>query len=164
MSKSNQVVNAATYYGPLFKAWVKQAGEKPTAAMLDTVHKLGYRPGKQALFAAMCLRPTGCSAQQMVLACGAPQLNKTFGAGGTAEKGLVKAVPAPATEAGHKVYRLELTARGTAKVAKAAASDTAKPAKATAKRKAGKATVTPVSVPAAAGAVSEPVSEPVTQG
>lgn len=134
-------VSAATYYANFFKGWRADRGSKPTDDMLATVHNLGARPGKQALFIAMCLRPEGCTQAQMIMACGAPQLNKMRG---YVTDGLLKRLPAPSTEGnGHTVYKLELTAKGNQRVertlkaaAKAAEAGNAEPAdKATAKPK-----------------------------
>src|SRR5690348_1544977 len=109
-------LNTATHYAKFFKAWpVKQVGRKPTEAELATVHAFA-RPGKQALALALMLRESGVTGAQIVMACGAPQLNKMRD---TVAKGLAKRLPAPMTAEGHTVYRLALTAKGTAKVAKA---------------------------------------------
>lgn len=122
-------------YVNMTKGWAKQAGTKPTGEALATVHALGARPGKQAMALAMALRPEGVTGPQIVLACGAPQLNKMRD---TAAKGLVKFVAMPITEAGHKVYRIELTAKGTAKVDKAKAAPADADTKAAKPRKAAK--------------------------
>ena len=143
--------NVTDWYATTFKQWPKQVGVKPTSEQLDTIHKLGYRPGKQALFAALCLRPEGCTGQQMMLACSNAQLVKTFGKGGTVDKGLAKRLPTAKTPENHVVYRIELTPRGLAKVAKAGAAAEAIPAK-VAKARKPKAEK-PVAV--------EPVNEPV---
>ena len=124
MSKAN--VN--DWYAIAFKAWpVKQLGVKPSAEALDTIHKLGARPGKQALANAMYLRETGATSGQVVIACGAPQLNKMRD---FIAKGLLKQVPISKTAAGHTVYKLALTAKGTAKVNKAVQVTEAAPVKA----------------------------------
>ena len=120
-------------YGNMLKGWPKQAGSKPTGEMLATAHALNARPGKQALAMALALRPEGVTGAQIVLACGAPQLNKMRD---TVAKGWAKFAPLPMTDAGHKVYHLELTAKGTTKVANA--TDKAPEAKATKKAKASK--------------------------
>src|SRR5258708_39415836 len=71
------MTNHSNYYSDVFKAWpVKLVGPKPTADMLATVHKLGLRPGKQALANAMALRDGGVTGSQIVIVCSAPQLNK----------------------------------------------------------------------------------------
>ena len=154
MSKSN---DASAWYATTFKQWPKQVGAKPTAEALDTIHKLGYRPGKQALFAALCLRPEGCTGQQMMLACSNAQLVKTFGKGGTVDKGLAKRLPTAKTPENHVVYRIELTPRGLAKVAKAGAATEAIPAKAVKARK--PKAEKPVDVQPVAMPVTEPVAE-----
>lgn len=138
--------NDSNWYGTTFKAWdSKRLGAKPTAEMLSTVHGLGARPGKQALAIAMGLRAVGVTGSQIVIACGAPQLNKLRGYVADA---LLKRVATPPDALGHQVYKLELTPKGkkrceaTAKRAADAeaagkAADADKPAKAP-KAKAGK--------------------------
>lgn len=169
--------NQANWYATVFKSWqVKQLGPKPTADMLASIHNLGARPGKQALASAMALRDCGVTAGQIVIACGAPQLNKMRG---FITDALLKRLPVPPSSEGHTVYRLELTAKGKQRVertAKAAADKAAqgetgdKPAKpAKAKRKAagkakGAAKVTePVNTAAVETPASEPASQPVEQ-
>lgn len=144
----------ATYYATMFKNWPKAAGDKPTEAMLATAHAFG-RPGKQSLALAMAMRDAGVTNGQIVAACDAPQNNHRRD---VLKRGYFKTLPAPLSEAGHKVYRIELTAKGKARVAKleaatneAAAGD--KPAK-RAKRKAA-SKPQPVTAP-------QPVNEPVT--
>lgn len=140
-------------YATMFKGWqVKLAGEKPTGEMLATAHGLGCRPGKQALAMAMALRAGGVTGTQIIAACGAPQLNKMRD---TVHKGLAKWAALPMTEAGHKVYHLELTAKGNSKVAKAEAPKAEAPAKAKRVSK-PKAKPAPVSEPQVNAA---PVSE-----
>lgn len=143
----NKRSNDATgWYGNVFKHWpVKLVGPQPSAAQLDTIHKLGARPGKQALANAMGLRDAGVTGAQIVMACGAPQLNKMRG---FVADGLLKFEAVPPADNGHKVYKLLLTAKGQAKVdrvTKAQAEATAntatpgaasKPAKPARKRKA----------------------------
>jgi hypothetical protein len=145
--------NAATFYTNVFKAWPKAVGAKPTAELLNTVHALGARPGKQALAMALMLRDSGVSGAQIVMACGAPQLNKMRD---TCSKGLAKRLPASATPEGHTVYRLALTGKGEQKVKKAAEAPKAdaaeKPAKA---KRATKAKAKPEPV-----IVAEPVNTP----
>ncbi|MDE2215536.1 MAG: hypothetical protein KGJ61_10555 [Candidatus Omnitrophica bacterium] len=142
MSKQND------HYTNLLKGFnVKAIGRKPTEAELAMVHTFA-RPGKQALALALMARETGVTGSQIVMACGAPQLNKMRD---LVAKGYFKRVPAPITEAGHTVYQLALTAKGTAKVkaaeaaaVKAEAEAPGKPAKA--KRKAKAKAVQPVEV------------------
>jgi len=140
------------HYGNLFKGWPKQIGAKPTDDVLTKVHAFA-RPGKQALALGLMLRESGVTGAQIVMACGAPQLNKMRD---LCHKGYVKRVPAAIDEAGHTVYKLALTAKGEAKVKAAAEKpvDADKPAKA-AKRKAKAAKAEPAAVvndPAAAQA------------
>lgn len=143
------MTDATTHYADVFKAWaIKQLGPKPTADQLDTVHKLNARPGKQALAIAMALRDCGVTGGQIIIACGAPQLNKMRG---YITDHMLKRLPAPKSPEGHTVYRLELTAKGKQRVertAKAEAkaieagaatgeADTAKPKKAASKPRKG---------------------------
>ncbi len=102
--------NETNWYADTFKSWpVKLVGPKPTADMLSTVHKLNARPGKQALAIAMALRDGGVTGSQIVIACGAPQLNKMRG---YISDAILKRLPAPPSSEGHTVYKLELTAKG----------------------------------------------------
>lgn len=138
------MTNHATYYSKtLFKGWPKQAGNKPGDDLLGIAHTFG-RAGKQSMALAMALRPEGVSAPQVTLACGAPQNNHRIKLCG---QGYFKVVEAPKTEQGHTVYRVELTAKGKAKVervkAASAAALTASPAKPKRERKA-KVTAEPV--------------------
>jgi hypothetical protein len=104
----------ANWYGNVFKSWqVKQLGPKPTAEMLATIHGLQARPGKQALACAMALRDCGVTAGQIVIACGAPQLNKMRG---FITDALLKRLPVAPSAEGHTVYKLELTAKGKQRV------------------------------------------------
>lgn len=130
-----------------FKGWsAKHLGSKPTDDMLITAHKLGLRPGKQALAVSMALRPEGVSGSQIVMANGAPQLNRMRG---LIAAGVVKRdMNAPANPQGQSVYKLELTPKGakvierTTALADKAALDggTDKPAKVTKAKKAKVAT------------------------
>ena len=114
MTKANDDVLG--HYANYFKAWQpKLLGPKPERAMFDAVHKLGARPGKQALANAMALRDCGVTGAQIVIACGAPQLNKMRG---FITDGLLKREAVPASAAGHTVYKLTLTAKGKGKVDK----------------------------------------------
>ncbi len=115
---ANTNTSPATFYNskPMgeggFKGWsTKHLGSKPTDDMLTTVHKLGLRPGKQALANAMALRPEGVSGSQIVMATGAPQLNRMRG---LIAAGVVKRdMNAPANPQGQSVYKLDLTPKGT---------------------------------------------------
>lgn len=121
--------NATGYYKGFFKGWSKALGNKPTDVELATVHALGARPGKQALANAMMLRAEGATAAQIVMACGAPQLNKMREF--VARKLVTRNMNVAPSEAGHTVYKIELAAKGKAAVEKAAAEPEAdKPAKA----------------------------------
>lgn len=130
--------NATNAYAAFFKGWnAKVLGPKPTAEQLDTIHKLGARPGKQALANAMFLRDGGATAAQIVMACGAPQLNKMREL--VARKLVKRDMNMALTDAGHTVYKITLAAAGEKALAKAAeaakADASAKPAKAPRKRK-----------------------------
>jgi hypothetical protein len=103
------MTDATNYYAPQFKAWGKQLGPKPTADQLASIHGLGCRPGKQALAIAMSLRDCGVTAGQIVMACGAPQLNKMRG---LITDALLKREPVANTEAGHTVYKCVVTPKG----------------------------------------------------
>lgn len=137
MSKAANVANDSNWYANVFKAWnAKVLGPKPTTELLANVHKLNARPGKQALACAMALRDCGVTGSQIVVATGAPQLNKMRG---YISDGIFKRLPVPPSAEGHTVYKLELTGKGKTKIsqyearaAKAATVETAdaKPAKA----------------------------------
>ena len=131
MSKSVET----TGYAVALKNWpTKLAGPKVTQALLDTAHKLGCRPGKQALAMAMYLREGGASDGQVKAACIAG-----WGSSGSHHNkrrdiqgaGLVRNKNVGVADAnGHKVYTIELTERGKARVAKVeATADTAKASK-----------------------------------
>lgn len=162
--------NITAWYGDVFNGWAgDRLGRKPTAGELNTVHMLGLRPGKQALANAMYLRPAGATQGQVIQACGAPQLNRMRG---LVADGLVKRVPMSAA-AGHTVYRIEITAKGLAKVTKASAvvaSDTAngeaKPVtkvKAKRKPKAAKPASEPAPVTDAPAVEGQPDTAPVSE-
>lgn len=135
---TKQATDHTGWYANTFKAWqVKQVGPKPTAEMLATVHGLGLRPGKQALANAMALRDCGVTGAQIVMVCGAPQLNRMRG---LISDGHVKREAVPPNELGHAVYKITLTPKGAKRIKgqvaagdKAALNgdaDEAKPAKA----------------------------------
>lgn len=159
----------ANWYTNVFKSWqVKLLGNKPTAEQLASVHGLGARPGKQALAIAMSLRECGVTGSQIVIACGAPQLNKMRG---YAADSLLKQLATPPAANNHTVYRFELTAKGKARIertAKAAAlADEAGKAKGEAKAvkgSKGKGAAKRTSKPrkAAAKAVEGGHTEPAT--
>lgn len=151
--------NVTTHYAPLFSNWqANVVGPKPTAELLEKVHGLGLRPGLQALACAMSLRPDGVTGKQIVVACGAPQLNRMRG---LVAEGLFKWHPSPRNAEGHTVYKHTVTPKGEAeikrlaKVAVNASASTKAPAKAPkaakVSRKANKATV-PAQAPAAVNA------------
>jgi hypothetical protein len=150
MSKHDDVLG---HYADVFKTWQsKLVGSKPARESLDTIHKLGARPGKQALANAMAMRPEGVTGSEIVIACGAPQLNKMRG---FVTDGLLKREAVPPRN-GHTVYKTSLTAKGAQRIkgaVKAEPVTPAKPKKVTKKVK--------VKVPAA---VQAPVAEPATLG
>lgn len=100
------------WYADVFKAWPKGVGPKPSAADLDTIHKLGARPGKQAMANAMALRADGVTGSEIVIVCGAPQLNKMRG---FITDALLKREAVPPRN-NHTVYKLTVTAKGQARV------------------------------------------------
>ena len=101
-------------YAPFFAAWQpKVMGSKPTAEMLTKVHGLGLRPGKQALANAMSLRDEGVTGPQIVMVCGAPQLNRMRG---LISGGLFKRSVVAANELGHTVYKCTVTPKGEAEI------------------------------------------------
>jgi hypothetical protein len=110
------MTNATTWYAIEFKNWVKQCGSKPSAEMLQSIHDLGLRPGKQAIACAMGLRPEGVTNSQIALVCGNPQLNRMRG---LIDDRLVKRLPASRDERNHTVYKLQLTEKGMARIASA---------------------------------------------
>ena len=133
-------INTDFYTKGVFKHWPKASGEKPTNEQLTAAHALGCRAGVQALHIAMCLRDSGCTVQQFMLAgsCG-PAHNKRRELVG---KRLLKVDVVGKPYA----YVAKLTDKGTHKVAEfikaaseAPADADAKPVKkAKAKRKATK--------------------------
>lgn len=150
-------------YSNFTKGWLKALGPMVVAEALDTVHALGARPGKQALAIAMMQRDTGATSAQIVLATGAPQLNKMRA---LVEAGYFKRVPMPQTDAGHMVYKLELTGKGATKVKAAAekaakaAADAEAPEGATKPKGKGKVRAASKRKPKAAPVTEAPVNEP----
>lgn len=113
-----------TYNG--LKGWPsKQAGSKPTEAMLDTAHTFG-RVGKQSLAFAMTLRPEGATDGQQKAACITLWGNsgshhnhrRKLEASGYFKRDMTRAH----NEAGHTVYAYTLTPKGEAKAAKLTAA------------------------------------------
>jgi hypothetical protein len=174
--------NHADWYTTTFKSWAPKAklvGPKPTAEQLATVHRLGARPGKQAMAIAMGLRDCGVTGSQIVMVCGAPQLNKMRG---FVDDRLLKKLPVPHDANGHVVYKLELTPKGqqridsalkreAAQLAAEQAEPAEKPVKAKATKKATKAPAKAKGAskrkakgdqPASTEALSEPASATVT--
>ena len=136
------------HYADVFKNWDKRhLGPMPATKDLAVIHALGARPGKQALANAMALRPQGVTGSEIVVACGAPQLNKMRG---FIADGLLKREAMPPRN-GHTVYKLTLTAKGASRT-KAKEATTAPKAK----KPRVKKPVKPVTVPAEAVANATP--------
>lgn len=146
LAKVNPVAGALTWFDTILKHWHREAGAKPTAAMLMVPVLLGKRPGVEALHIAMTLRAEGCTVQQFCLA-------GSCGPANNYRRALVKSGWFACTVTGKPyAFTLGFTAKGEAKVLAAqtalaaAGLDTpAKPAK-KAKRKAKAAKATPVAV------------------
>lgn len=152
---TKQTNDATGPYKGFFKGWSKALGDKPTAEQLATIHALGARPGKQALANAMMLRDGGATAAQIVMACGAPQLNKMRDL--VARKLVTRDMNVAPSDNGHTVYKISLAAKGKTTVDKVNAAPVeadAKPAKPARKRKAK-----PVTAPVEAPASSEPAPQ-----
>lgn len=109
---AKQVLKA---YDWAFKVWPgdKRCGRKPTADELITYHRLSARHGKQCLAGAMALRPDGVTGAEIVMACGAQQLNKMRG---FVTDGLVKQVTMGKRN-NSVIYKLVLTPKGEKRVA-----------------------------------------------
>lgn len=109
---AKQVLKA---YDWAFKVWPgeKRCGRKPTADELVTYHRLSARHGKQCLAGAMALRPDGVTGAEIVMACGAQQLNKMRG---FVTDGLVKQVTMGKRN-NSVIYKLVLTPKGDKRVA-----------------------------------------------
>lgn len=137
------------WYDTVLKAWPKQAGAKPSVENFATAHKLGCRPGKQALAMAMYLRDGGATDGQVKLAAivqwgsSGSHHNKRRDLVGA---GLVKAKPVVSDAQGHKVYAIALTDKGTKKLAAEPKAATEKPAKVTKAKTAKAAKAEPVAV------------------
>lgn len=166
------IVSALAWFQPTLKGWHKQAGSKPTDAMLMVPVLMGKRPGVEALHVAMCLRPEGCTVAQFCLA-------GSCGPANNYRRQLVKAGWFATTVEGKPyAFKLTVTAKGAAKLEKATiafeaeasvakADKPAKPAKKpTGKRKGAKVINTPApetatsDAPAADTGVAETVVGP----
>lgn len=156
-------VNAAAiaWYATILKHWHKQAGGKPTDAMLYVPVLMGKRPGVEALHIAMSLRAEGCTVQQFCLA-------GSCGPANNYRRALVKAGWLTCTVEGKPyAFKLGLTAKGADKLVKAQAAAAAaatlttvdpKPSKkGKVSRKANKAKHKPTD---AVADVTEPVNAP----
>lgn len=118
--------NILKAYDDQFKVWQaagnsKLLGPRPTAENLVTYHRLGARHGKQCFAGAMALREAGVTGSEIVIACGAPQLNKMRGFIADA---LVKRVPLGKRN-GNEIYKLVLTPKGEKRIATAVAREQA---------------------------------------
>jgi hypothetical protein len=110
------IASALAWFQPTLKGWHKQAGSKPTDAMLMVPVLMGKRPGVEALHVAMCLRPEGCTVAQFCLA-------GSCGPANNYRRQLVKAGWFSTTVEGKPyAFKLTLTAKGAAKLEKAAAT------------------------------------------
>jgi len=150
------------WYADVFKGWqTKVLGSKPSAEHLDVIHKLGARPGKQALANAMMMRPEGATGSEVVIACGAPQLNKMRG---FVTDGLLKREATPPRN-NHTVYKLTLTPKGATRIkGKAQAEAPAeKPAKVKAAAKPRKPKAAKVEAPAEVPAAPADTETPQPQ-
>jgi hypothetical protein len=108
---ANSTLNA---YATFFSAWqANVVGPKPTAELLEKCHGLGLRPGKQALACALSLRDGGVTGSQIVIVCGAPQLNRMRG---LIAEGLFKRHAVAADPQGHTVYKNTVTPKGEAEI------------------------------------------------
>jgi hypothetical protein len=108
---ANSTLNA---YATFFSAWqANVVGPKPTAELLEKCHGLGLRPGKQALACALSLRDGGVTGSQIVIVCGAPQLNRMRG---LISEGLFKRHAVAADPQGHTVYKNTVTPKGEAEI------------------------------------------------
>lgn len=155
VTEMTKQTDVAQWYGQRFKAWPKSAGSKPTVEMLNTIHGLGRRAGADAtLAAAMMLRPEGASQPQIVAVVGDPKLNIKREL--EAQK-VIRELPMPRSESNHRVYRIELTAKGTARV-KGAAVETVpvKPKAAKARKVKVKPEATPAPAPVEVTVTDQP--------
>lgn len=107
-------VDGQAWYATRLKVWQKSWGTKPSADLINQVHALGPRAGKQAFALAMALRPDeGATASQIIAVCGAAQSNKRKF---MIEAGYFKRLPAPDVD-GITCYKCELTKRALARIA-----------------------------------------------
>ena len=153
-----------TWYGDVLKHWHKQAGSKPSEAMLMIPGLLGLRPGVQALHVAMCLRPEGCTVTQFVLA-------GSCGPANNMRRDLVKSGWFSSTVEGKPyAYKLSVTAKGEAKLAKAQAAleaaatvaEVDKPKKAKAKKARKPKAANVVTIEAPANDAPAPAEQPIS--
>lgn len=135
LAKIVPVASMLTWFDTYLRTWHREAGSKPTNAMLMVALLLGKRPGVEALHIAMTLRPEGCTVQQFCLA-------GSCGPANNYRRALVKSGWFSCTVTGKPyAFTLGFTAKGEAKVMTAQAAlvaageQPAKPAK-KAKRKA----------------------------
>lgn len=151
---TNTNTDHASHYRPALAHWPKSAGERPSEASFATLHGLGLRPGaKHALAMAMYMRDDGATDAQVRQAAvklgNSPVQGSLFNyMRDYVAAGLFKREPM-APRDGKAVYRIVITARGEATLAKRAvkagdatpAPEKAKAAKKATKRKAKVVTV-----------------------
>jgi hypothetical protein len=148
------VAGKLTWFASYLKNWHKQAGEKPTDAMLMVPVLLGKRPGVEALHIAMCLRNEGCTVAQFCLAgsCGpANNYRRTL-----VSEGLFNCV----VEGKPYAFKLGVTSKGVTALKKGAERLTAE-ASTAAEPKAKKAKGGNAKRKAKGAAVAVPVADPV---
>lgn len=156
LAKIVPVASMLTWFDTYLRTWHREAGSKPTNAMLMVALLLGKRPGVEALHIAMTLRPEGCTVQQFCLA-------GSCGPANNYRRALVKSGWFSCTVTGKPyAFTLGFTAKGEAKVMTAqtalaaAGEQPAKPAK-KAKRKAkAKKAATVAAVETATSDVASP--------
>jgi hypothetical protein len=169
LARINAVPSMLTWFDTILKHWHREAGSKPTAQMLMVALLLGKRPGVEALHVAMTLRAEGCTVQQFCLA-------GSCGPANNMRRDLVKSGWFSSTVEGKPyAYKLSVTAKGEAKLAKAQAqleaaatvAEADKPAKGKAKKakRKAKAKVTEgntVTVDSGANSEPAPAETPIS--
>ena len=110
-----------TWFNAALTNWnVNECGGKPTTEQLQVPLYLGKRPGNEALHIAMCLRKGGCTVRQF-------QIAGSCGPANNYRRRLVREGLFDETVEGKPyAYKLVVTAKGTAALAKAAAAAKAK--------------------------------------
>ena len=110
-----------TWFNAALTNWnANECGGKPTTEQLQVPLYLGKRPGNEALHIAMCLRKGGCTVRQF-------QIAGSCGPANNYRRRLVREGLFDETVEGKPyAYKLVVTAKGTAALAKAAAAAKAK--------------------------------------